>query len=204
MLEPTPRQRRRVKNFETILDAACDLIIEKGYENVSLREIASRADYSPAGLYKYFESKGAIMYALRNRINVEMSETLLAIPESKNPKRRLIELCMAYIQYAIENRAYLSLINNLPSERTMLDQPPQTNSPYESFYQAVMQWVATQPVTLPEDYGPEAVTYGLWAQIHGMATLRLNQLKDFKADFQNVNRLTVEIYLNGLENTEWE
>ena len=42
-------------------------------------------------------------------------------------------------------------------------------------------------------------TYALWAQIHGMATLRLNQLKNFEADFDNVNRRTLEIFLNGLK-----
>ncbi len=57
-------------------------------------------------------------------------------------------------------------------------------------------------LTLSDDYDLEAITYALWAQIHGMATLRLNQLKEFEADFETIHRRTLEIFLNGLR--QWK
>ena len=64
-MNKTPRQRRKKKNEESILDAATQQLYEKGIENISIREIAKEADYSPAALYKYFYSKEAIIQAAK-------------------------------------------------------------------------------------------------------------------------------------------
>src|SRR5580765_1929135 len=47
-----------------ILDAARDLFVRDGYQNVSIRKIAERIEYSPAAIYGYFPSKDDIFYAL--------------------------------------------------------------------------------------------------------------------------------------------
>ena len=36
----------------------------KGYQNVSIRKIAERIEYSPAAIYGYFPSKDDIFFAL--------------------------------------------------------------------------------------------------------------------------------------------
>jgi AcrR family transcriptional regulator len=56
----TTRLRRRERNRAAILEGARQLIIERGPENLSLREVAARAEYSPAGLYRYFKDKALI------------------------------------------------------------------------------------------------------------------------------------------------
>lgn len=194
----TPRQRRKARNRTRILDAATHLIVTQGFENVSLRKIAKRADYSPAGLYKYFNSKNAILQAVHARENQRLIDLLKNVQPNLSPKRHLIEICLLYIQFCLENPAFLTLINNMPSERKSPQQPVPSNSPYMVFYQAVGDWVEDEGITTSNDYDTEAITYALWAQIHGMATLRLNQLKDFEADFDRTNRRTLEIFLKGL------
>jgi AcrR family transcriptional regulator len=47
-----------------ILDAARELFVSEGYQNVSIRKIAERVEYSPAALYSYFPSKDDIFFAL--------------------------------------------------------------------------------------------------------------------------------------------
>jgi len=47
-----------------ILDAARDLFVTEGYQNVSIRKIAERIEYSPAAIYGYFQSKDDIFFAL--------------------------------------------------------------------------------------------------------------------------------------------
>lgn len=47
-----------------ILDAARDLFVAEGYQNVSIRKIAERIEYSPAAIYGYFPSKDDIFFAL--------------------------------------------------------------------------------------------------------------------------------------------
>src|SRR5438093_5685392 len=48
----------------SILDAARDLFVAEGYQNVSIRKIAERIEYSPAAIYGYFPSKDDIFFAL--------------------------------------------------------------------------------------------------------------------------------------------
>jgi len=198
----TPRQRRKAKIQEAILDAAVQLIETQGFANTSLRDIAKRADYSPAGLYKHFAGKEAIIQAVRARYNQRFIDQLGTVPDELPPKQRLIESCLLYIRFNLENRAYLALVNNLVSERKSRQQPVPQNSPYLVFYKAVEAWVQDEALRLESGYGLEEITYALWAQVHGMATLRLNQLRDFEADFETANRRSIEIYLKGLQ--EWK
>ena len=194
----TPRQRRKEKNRELILDSALKLISTRGFENFSLREVAKDADYSPAALYKYFDSKQGMVEAVHVRENRKLIKRLKTVSDNLAPKQRLLEMCMIYIQFSLENQAYLSLVNNMVSPRKTKEQSVPLDSPYGVFLQAVSEWVSAEEVAISDDYGLEEITYALWAQIHGMATLRLNQLKDFEADFDSVNRHTLEKYLHGL------
>src|ERR1044071_1909494 len=56
------RDREAVRR--AILDAARDLFVREGYQNVSIRKIAERIEYSPAAIYGYFPSKDDIFFAL--------------------------------------------------------------------------------------------------------------------------------------------
>jgi len=60
--ERQERDREAVRR--AILDAARDLFVAEGYDNVSIRKIAERIEYSPAAIYSYFPSKDDIFFAL--------------------------------------------------------------------------------------------------------------------------------------------
>ena len=57
-------ERDREAVGRAILDAARELFVSEGYENVSIRKIAERIEYSPAAIYSYFPSKDDIFFAL--------------------------------------------------------------------------------------------------------------------------------------------
>src|SRR5215213_3400663 len=60
--ERQERDREAVRR--AILDAARELFVAEGFENVSIRKIAERIEYSPAAIYGYFPSKDDIFFAL--------------------------------------------------------------------------------------------------------------------------------------------
>ena len=60
--ERQERDREAVRR--AILDAARDLFVSEGYNNVSMRKIAERIEYSPASIYSYFPSKDDIFFEL--------------------------------------------------------------------------------------------------------------------------------------------
>src|SRR4029079_4250593 len=57
-------EREREAVARAILDAARDLFVAEGYQNVSIRKIAEKIEYSPAAIYSYFPSKDDICLAL--------------------------------------------------------------------------------------------------------------------------------------------
>jgi len=195
----TPRERRRERNKNAILDVVTGLIQSNGIENISLREIAKHADYSPAGLYKYFDNKAAIIQAVQERQNQMLIELLQTVSGELPPTQRLVELCLLYIQYSLDNSVYLVLINSLSSERITKEQPVPSTSPYVLFLNAVDVWGQHEGIKFQQDYGLEEITYTLWSLIHGMATLRVSQLRDFEADFQSINRRSIELFISGLQ-----
>ena len=60
--ERQERDREAVRR--SILDAARELFVTEGFQNVSMRKIAERIEYSPAAIYGYFPSKDDIFFAL--------------------------------------------------------------------------------------------------------------------------------------------
>jgi AcrR family transcriptional regulator len=61
----TPAERRRLKVRDAIIGAAEEIFAEEGEAGLSMRRIAERIDYSPAALYKYFDSKEALFQEIR-------------------------------------------------------------------------------------------------------------------------------------------
>src|SRR3954453_19886648 len=60
--ERQERDREAVRR--AILDAARELFVTEGFQNVSIRKIAERIEYSPAAIYGYFPSKDDIFFEL--------------------------------------------------------------------------------------------------------------------------------------------
>jgi AcrR family transcriptional regulator len=61
-------KERQVRDRESvqraILDAARELFVTEGFQNVSMRKIAERIEYSPPAIYSYYPSKDDIFFAL--------------------------------------------------------------------------------------------------------------------------------------------
>src|SRR5438552_15915904 len=58
------QERDREAVRRSILDAARELFVSEGYQNVSIRKVAERIEYSPAAIYSYFPSKDDIFFSL--------------------------------------------------------------------------------------------------------------------------------------------
>jgi AcrR family transcriptional regulator len=59
-----PRQERAKRTYESILNAAAQLLVEVGVERISTNLIAERAGITVPALYRYFPNKYAVLNAL--------------------------------------------------------------------------------------------------------------------------------------------
>lgn len=75
-LTRVPQQARSREKFDAILAAALRLIHEKGYEQVSVREIAREVNLPIASVYQYFPNKLAIVRQLWEGYTSELADLL--------------------------------------------------------------------------------------------------------------------------------
>jgi AcrR family transcriptional regulator len=64
MIEPSTgrRERKKAATRQSIADAALRLFLERGYDQVSIRDIADAADVSTTTLFKHFPGKEALVF----------------------------------------------------------------------------------------------------------------------------------------------
>jgi len=73
-----PRQERSRRRVEDLLDAAARLVVERGVEALTTRDIAAAAGAPVASLYQYFADKEDVLLALAQRDMDEMDTQVAA------------------------------------------------------------------------------------------------------------------------------
>ena len=58
------KQKEKKELKKKILDAARELFTKEGFDNVSMRNIAQKIEYSPTTIYNYFANKSEILHHL--------------------------------------------------------------------------------------------------------------------------------------------
>ncbi|MFI7601355.1 TetR/AcrR family transcriptional regulator [Actinoplanes sp. NPDC049681] len=56
------RERKKAATRKAISDAATELFLERGFDDVSIREIADKADVSPTTVFAHFPQKEALVF----------------------------------------------------------------------------------------------------------------------------------------------
>src|SRR3954469_15130401 len=165
----TPRARRKERARQVILQAALQLILERGPDNLSLREVARRSDYSPAGLYEHFKNKDDIVEAVAAEALARLRAYLDNVPSGPPSRKRLVELGMAYVEFARQNPEQFAVIFSPAAVGAGLsNEITGDSSPSRLFSRAAGAALASGKLMGQKDYGSEEIAYGLWALAHGM------------------------------------
>jgi len=154
-----------------ILDAAKTLFVRKGFDNVSMRGIASAIEYSPAALYRYFSNKREILTELREEGFVRFVASQQELRDVQpDPLERLRLGGRRYVDFAIDEPEYFHLMfcTNCLEVDLEGDKARTSMESFRLFRSNVQRCVergdfGNVPVNV-------AVIY-LWSLIHGMAAL---------------------------------
>ena len=105
---------KKSEKRKLILDAAFELILEKGYSNTKIIDIANGAGIGKGTLYEYFESKEALVLELVNsRVRHDFAKICEAMEKASTGKQKLTE----YFRLEIETTAkYKSNLNDFRNE----------------------------------------------------------------------------------------
>ena len=108
-------QSAKEKTKIKILASAVELIIEKGFENASLREMAKSAGVSNPTIYNYFPSKQMLLYAYIEQKHKESVEALKQIEDlnTYTLREQLQTLIELELELYLEDREFIIQIADM-------------------------------------------------------------------------------------------
>jgi AcrR family transcriptional regulator len=114
-MEPTAKPARSTPKAETtrsrILAGALSLFRERGFDQTTMRDIASAAGVAIGAAYYYFESKEALVMAFYQEANAAIHERIEAALERKTDlKARLRAVVDVKFDYFAPNRKFLGAL----------------------------------------------------------------------------------------------
>jgi AcrR family transcriptional regulator len=83
-----------------LITAAVKHIGERGTEHLSLRALAREIGVSPTASYRHFPSRAALLAALATEGFEALADRMVAAQSAADPHRRLLEIGVAYVEYA--------------------------------------------------------------------------------------------------------
>lgn len=183
---------------ELILQAAKDLIEERGLEGLSAREIARKIEYSPGTLYNVFKDRDEIILTLESRLLDELLGRLKSAQGCPDTRKRVVCLANAYVEFSSENPKLWSLLSG-----HRLNDSKEAPDWYQLKMDKLMQCLEEALLPLMEGSEKSDVSRSarvLWAGLHGITSLAVagklstvssEPLNDLADNF-------VETYLEGL------
>lgn len=194
----TARERRHANTSRLILDAARRIVHQQGLQALSMRLIAEQIDYSPAGLYEYFDSKEAIIQALCLEGHQRLRDHMRRALTGGSPREELLAIGLAYIEFATSEPDYFLLMFSTSPAEADLQQFISEDSSYPILLQVIQQGVAAGDFHTRPSYGVQEIAYSAWALVHGIAMLRITYLGSFNLDFESIDRETLGTFGRGL------
>jgi AcrR family transcriptional regulator len=170
------QQHARATTRRAILDAALALFVSDGYQQVSIRNIAARVEYSPGAIYSYFSSKDEIFFALAEEGFRLLGATQLPHAPSDDPLDDIRTAAWRFYEFSKVQPQYFALV--------FLDRRvPRIGREYERFafmsdlksrLRSQMQRCIDQGL-FPASVDAEVGLRLLWAPLLGFAALRLSE-----------------------------
>ena len=169
------REREKSEVRAKVLSAARALFAEKGYEAVTMREIADKIEYSPTAIYHHFVNKQALCSELCGGDFVDFGGHFQEAFKIPDPIERLREMGMAYLRFAVEHPNHYRFLFMTPMP-PMDPMEPILASPETDSYKmvcATAQEAMEKGLLRPEFKDPEELAQILWAELHGLVSLRI-------------------------------
>jgi AcrR family transcriptional regulator len=171
------RAREKKELRQEILDAARDLFLREGYENVSMRKIAEKIEYSPTTIYLYFQDKADLLDCI-------CEETLGRLVRKQNvleqtvadPLERLRLALRSYIEFGLKHPNHYMV--TFVMTRTMESMPMKAHEMGQRAFNFLRTQLALcEERKLLEVSDVEATAQILWASIHGLTSLLIARPK---------------------------
>ena len=160
---------------QSILDAASEMFVAEGYDNVSMRKIASKIGYTPTTIYLYFHDKADLLNQICERTFAQLTRNLLAISKlSVGPRERLRLGLHEYIQFGLQHPNHYQIVFNTSESSGSVQcfEQSQGEAAFETLRHSVSLCTVDGSI---KKHDTELASQTLWAGIHGVTSILITQ-----------------------------
>lgn len=159
------REARRKRMYEMLLEATREVARRHGWGGVTIRAIAAEVEMTSAALYRYVDTKDALIAELVSRGFSEMTDAMrVASLTSSEPLRASLQ---AYVRFASDSPELYQAMFGLAGAASPSPAPEHATLLGYIFADAL---VREGRLTLPEPTHP--LVLSVWASVHGAVALR--------------------------------
>lgn len=156
-----------------LLEAAARTVHERGADAVSVRGLAEEIGTTTRAIYTLFGSKEGLMRALYRTGFEKLYRHHAAVKLTGDPETDLVALGLAYRTAALENRhLYALMFGGVRGYEPSPDDREYARQTLVQVRDAVRAGVASGHL----ENDARAITLELWALVHGLATLELQDV----------------------------
>jgi AcrR family transcriptional regulator len=168
-----PFERRRLRQRDAtraaILRATDSLLVEEGYERLSMRRLADRCGYTAPTIYHHFGDKNGLMEALVDDRFQRLLVTLRKSSSGKDPLSTLRSMAESFVQFGLDHPAHFHLVMSRKLEDS--EPLPSLEEVRELIVESLSQ-LGEQDLLNAQS--PSEAGQSLWAMLHGLVSLQIN------------------------------
>jgi AcrR family transcriptional regulator len=189
------RVREKAALKREILTAARDLFVQDGYENVSMRRIAEKIDYSPTTVYLHFVDKADLLFHICEETFAKLvaqGDKLLA--QKMDPLAKLKMFGHTYIEFGLKHADHYKLTFMVQHEPDELEERFEKSMAHRAFeiLRLCVQECIAKGVFRRIDLSQ--TSQALWAGVHGITSLLIA-----RPDFPWTDRdQTIDLLIDSL------
>ncbi len=197
MTHATPRQRRRAANLERILDTAMRMVVDVGFDGLSVNKLAKEVDYTPGALYRYFSSKDALMIALVARAIRDFHQEVSGnLASDLDPIQRIRAFALAFKDVALARPNRFGMVAMMMAHPRILvedrvEAEPAMDALTEALQPLALAFAEAQAKGLIDEGDPILRALTMFSGIQGV--LQLRKQARFSPGLLDLDRMSTEM-----------
>jgi AcrR family transcriptional regulator len=185
------RQKEQIR--ASILKASWQLVMEEGWQALSIRKIAEAIEYSVPVIYDYFANKEAILLELTKQgFQILNAELVKAKKRSASPEKQIEAMAYSYWEFAFDHKAYYQVMYGLgmPSCETVSQ-----ISELSTFTELVLQPIkALLAVSKNPATDPFLKLHTFWSMLHGLISINMMGSNENK---EELNQMVLQDFITS-------
>lgn len=194
------RAREKEQLRQQILSAARELFVNEGYENVSMRKIANKIEYSPTTIYLYFKDKADLLDSVCQATLLNLLNTLEELKrDNTNSVETLRKSGRAYVEFGLKypQDYKLTFVIRPQFQEGLGLEEGSVGAQVFNYLRAMVSECIQQKVFRQVDV--ETTGQVMWSAVHGV-TLLLIDFPDFPwAEKDTLIDTVIDTTIKGLQ-----